>query len=80
MKMIATKPLYRRNAALFVEQATALNQPLLLKKGHLTANGQSLLGVITLTILPGDTIDFISAASLSSLIQYVEECALFRKA
>ena len=61
MKVIAKNKISGRTAQAIVAAAGRSGMPILFKKDGRTINASSLLGVLSLVILPGDTVEVIGS-------------------
>ncbi|MDN4525226.1 HPr family phosphocarrier protein [Fictibacillus fluitans] len=80
MKVIAKKPIYARNAGQFVQFTGRFEESVYVKKGDKTADGKSLLGLIALSIQPGQEIEITSTADLAILQDQLLQSELFEQA
>ncbi|MDM5199612.1 HPr family phosphocarrier protein [Fictibacillus enclensis] len=80
MKVIAKKPIYAKDAGQFVQFTSRFEEPVYVKKGEKTADGKSLLGLISLSIQPGQEIEITSRADLAGLQDQLFQSDLFENA
>ncbi|MCQ6266121.1 HPr family phosphocarrier protein [Fictibacillus sp. WQ 8-8] len=80
MRIIAKKPIYAGNASQFVQFTGSYEEAVYVKKGDKTADGKSLLGLIALSIQPGQEIEISSEANLDSLQRKLLASDLFAEA
>ncbi len=78
MKVIANKPIYSANASQFVQLTSSYKENIYVKKGDKTADGKSLLGLIALSIQPGQQVEITSTVDLDPLQKQLMELDLFR--
>jgi phosphocarrier protein len=80
LKVIAKKPIYAKDAGQFVQFTSRFEEPVYVKKGEKTADGKSLLGLISLSIQPGQEIEITSRADLAGLQDQLFQSDLFENA
>ncbi|PRO65041.1 HPr family phosphocarrier protein [Alkalicoccus urumqiensis] len=57
MNLTVKKPIFAETASTFVNRMSAYEGDVLIKKDHWVVDAKSLLGVLALSLQPGDTIE-----------------------
>ncbi|MRX74276.1 HPr family phosphocarrier protein [Bacillus lacus] len=57
MRLNVLKPVFADSASELVQAANQFEDTILIKKGHWSIDAKSLLGVLALSLQPGDTIE-----------------------
>lgn len=80
MKFIVKEPIFAESASRLVNVAAAYPETVLLKKGHWTVDAKSLLGVIALSLKPGETVNVeMPDGENDSFFTELEKTGLFEK-
>lgn len=80
MELKVVKPIFAETASIFVNRMSAYEGTVLVKKDHWVVDAKSLLGVLALSLQPGDeiTLDF-SAGEDQEAVKFFEDKGLFKK-
>ncbi|TMW73933.1 HPr family phosphocarrier protein [Alteribacter natronophilus] len=58
MKLVVNKPIFAETASTFVNTASKYPSTIMIKKEHWVVDAKSLLGVLALSLQPGQEIEF----------------------
>ncbi|MBU9713356.1 HPr family phosphocarrier protein [Evansella tamaricis] len=58
MKLTVKRPIFAESASKFVNTASKYSATILIKKDHWVVDAKSLLGVLALSLQPGDVVEF----------------------
>ncbi|MCD7033268.1 HPr family phosphocarrier protein [Metabacillus sp. GX 13764] len=78
MKVRAVTPVFAETASKLVEAANRHEERILIKKDHWVIDAKSLLGILALSLQPGDVVEIIDEDSRDKSGPFVE-AGLFEK-
>ncbi|WP_026689137.1 HPr family phosphocarrier protein [Alteribacter aurantiacus] len=58
MKLVVNKPIFAESASTLVNHASQFSSTILVKKDHWVVDAKSLLGVLALSLQPGQVVEF----------------------
>ncbi|MDG5786490.1 HPr family phosphocarrier protein [Evansella sp. AB-P1] len=80
MKLTVQKPIFADAASKFVNTASKYSSTILLKKDHWVIDAKSLLGVLALSLQPGQEVEFTFDGEVEEgFINDLVESGLFQK-
>ncbi|MCE7790908.1 HPr family phosphocarrier protein [Salipaludibacillus sp. CUR1] len=80
MKLTVKKPIFAESASYFVNRASQISGTVLIKKEHWVIDAKSLLGILALSLQPGQEIELeFEGEPDEQFIQDLEQAGLFEK-
>ncbi|UTR14300.1 HPr family phosphocarrier protein [Salipaludibacillus sp. LMS25] len=80
MKLTVKKPIFAESASFFVNQASQVSGKVIIKKDHWVIDAKSLLGVLALSLQPGQEIDLeVDESESDQFLKIITEEGLVEK-
>lgn len=79
MKVKVLIPVFGEAASKLVNTANKHQEAILLKKGHWVIDAKSILGVLAISLQPGQEIELVLKGSNSDALQEILELGIFEK-